>query len=141
MGKLAKEYLNRLRNRTFKEILEDEISREIFKSFIQNGHVSPSDSMLLLRRYTLCGKITANMTLIENSDLLEELISLTPSFLWEERIRDMAGKASEKDNLKYALKNLRAETYLEIMCHTDYNRFMQELSGKAKFIKKLLKSM
>lgn len=137
---IINEQLRSLEKATFWEILNHPIYREIYAKFIQYQHVGDSESTILLKRWILSGKIVKNINIIWDPIVFEEIIELCPSYEWEIRITNTR-KTEDYKNFKAMMKNLKWETFIEMVLHNDYARFMKAKQNKSRLITQILKGI
>lgn len=131
------EQLRNLEKATFWEILNNPTFREIYAKFIQHQHIGDSESTIILKRWILSGKIIKNVNIIWDSIVFEEIINLCPSYEWETRMTN-ARKTEDYKNFRGMMKNLKWETFIEMILHNDYARFMRAKQNKSRLIKQIM---
>lgn len=106
---------------------------KLFRNFLRIGHgMDKSEGMMLLECYDICDKVLRNRHLIHHSDCIDDLLSLCPSIMWEQRINDVIQNDPEHSMQRIVpiLRDLKLECVHSIERHNDYDRFRRELLRK-----------
>lgn len=135
--------LEKLQHMTLIGIINDPISRKVLGKYIQLGHRSDCDSMIKLKCYLLCSNILDNSKLIKETEVIDNLIELCPSYLWEQKLKHnfIQHNKNQSKDIKSMLTFLKRESIIELECHQDYHRFISDISSKSKIIKMILKNI
>lgn len=107
--------------------------KTLFQNFLRIGHCDDkSEAMVHLECYELCEKFLRNIQMIEDNDDVEHLLSVCPTFVWEQRITNakINNSSDQRDGIRQVLNDLKRECVHSIECHNDYDRFRRELLRK-----------
>lgn len=106
------------------------IGKRLFANFLRIGHQhDKSEAMLHLECFDLCDNFLTNTRMIRDKEMIDDLLGLCPSYLWEERITNAINEKNSID-IYQVLKELKHECVQNIECHNDYDRFRRELLRK-----------
>lgn len=142
MDNLINNQLDKLKNITLHEIIYDPIYRNLLARFIQYQFFQyDTESMTILKRFILCERILKNPDIIEDPVVYETLIESSPTFSWEERIRELSVKSQRHLNFPHMMENLEWETIVELICHHDYERFLRAIDEKSPRITSILREI
>lgn len=104
----------------------------LFRNFLKIGHrTDKSNALLSLECYEICDKLLNEKQF--NSDIVDELIEMCPSFVWETKINnaiDYTTKTNDKQQITHLLNELKRDCVNTIECHNDFDRFRKELLRK-----------
>lgn len=104
------------------------IGRSLFQNFLRIGHRhDKSEAVLHLECFEMCNKFLKNNNMLRDQAMIDDLLSLCPSYLWEEKIRE---KISNQESMCQVLNELKIECVQSIECHNDFDRFRRELLRK-----------
>lgn len=102
----------------------------LFRNFLRVGHrADKSEALTYIECHELCGRYQQNLHLVHDPSIVDQLLSLCPSFTWEQRITD-AFQSGHESKISDTLSNLQQECVNSIECHNDYDRFRRELLRK-----------
>lgn len=102
----------------------------LFRNFLRIGHrTDKSEALLLFECHEMCRKFVQNMQLTRDQSTVDQLLSLCPSFTWEQRISDTF-QSGHEHKISEILNSLQQECVSSIECHNDYDRFRRELLCK-----------
>lgn len=101
----------------------------LFRNFLQIGHRTKSEALIIFECHEMCGKYLQNLHLIHDQSNVDQLMNLCPSFTWEQRIEN-AIQSGNDNQIIQTLKNLQQECVNSIECLNDYDRFRRELLRK-----------
>lgn len=105
-------------------------SNKLFRSFLRIGHrTDKSEALNMIECHDLCARYLQNLHLIQDQSNIDQLMSLCPSFTWEQRLENAFEKGDDKETVQ-TLKSLQQECVSSIECHNDYDRFRRELLRK-----------
>lgn len=135
--------LSQLENVTLMETINDIILRRTLIKYIQKLHSSETEleSIILLKRYIICQNILMNHDLFEDRDTFDKLIELSPSFLWEQKIKTLDNKGKKDLNFTYVMEKLKWETVIDLICHDDYKFFLMAIKKKSTLIRSILREI
>lgn len=141
MDNFIQKKLKQMEHVTLMEIINDTILRKLFISFIEYFHAHESECLQLLKRFMICQKIIANRDAFDDKETYEKLIELCPSFVWEQKLKQL--KYSNKRDISFVhiMENLKWGTIIEIICHHQYKFFLSNIRQKSTLIVKLLKNI
>lgn len=101
--------------------------KTLFQNFLRIGHRhDKSEAMVHLECFEMCDKFIRNINLIKDQDSIDDLFSLCPSFVWEQKITD----AISTNSTRQVLNDLKRECVHSIESQNDYDRFRRELLRK-----------
>lgn len=124
-------------------IINDPIARILFMKYIQLGQRTDSDAMIRLKCYMLCNSLLENTKLLRQTEIVDNLIELCPSYQWELKLKQnfsLHNKSHNKD-IKPMLTFLKRESIIELEIHHEYHRFITDISSKSNIIKMILKNI
>lgn len=102
----------------------------LFRNFLGIGHRrDKSEALILFECHELCRKFAQNSQLVRDQNTVDQLLSLCPSFTWEQRITNAFESGLEHKILE-TINSLQQECVNSIECHNDYDRFRRELLRK-----------
>lgn len=105
-------------------------ARKLFENFLRIGHrTDKSEAMALLECHELCDRFLQNLHLIHDSESIDDLLSLCPSFALEEKLLSSI-QSADLPSVRRCLIDLKRECINNIECHNDYDRFHRELLRK-----------
>lgn len=138
----AKTHLNNLKQLTLTGMITNPLYRLLFMKFSQNGQeLADTEAVKLLKRYSICEKILRNPDIIDDPLIYEALINLSPSLSWELRITELSVPSERSLNFVPMMENLKWETILDLVCHSDYVDFLIAIDNNSKKIKKYLREL
>ncbi|XP_031619241.1 uncharacterized protein LOC116338250 [Contarinia nasturtii] len=115
-------------------LIQHSTGKTLFQNFLRIGHRhDKSEAMIHLECYEMCDKFLRNSQLYEDQDLIDHLLSLCPTYTWEQRITDTLENNSgdhRYHRIRHVLNDLKRECVHSIECHNDYDRFRRELLRK-----------
>lgn len=123
------------------EIINDTIYRKLFTKFLYENQPNQGESMNTLKRFILCQRILRNTNIFDVEEIFEKLIELCPTFLWEQKIKNLSHKGEKDLNFIYVMENLKWESLIELICHNDYKRFLTAIKQKSGRIKDILRTI
>lgn len=102
----------------------------LFQNFLRVGHrTDKSEALTHIECHELCRKYLQNLHLVHDESTVDQLLSLCPSFTWEQRVTN-AFQTGHEHKIIEMLTNLQQECVNSIECHNDYDRFRRELLRK-----------
>lgn len=102
----------------------------LFRNFLCVGHRSDkSEALIHFECHELCANFMQNLDLANDQSSVDQLLSLCPSFAWEQKING-AFQSGQEQKIIEILKDLQQECVNSIECHNDYDRFRRELLRK-----------
>ena len=102
--------------------------RNLFQNFLRIGHRhDKSEAMINFECFEICNKLLTNTRMLRDQEMIDDLLSLCPSYLWEEKIRE---KINDQEMICQVLNELKHECVQNIESHNDYDRFRRELLRK-----------
>lgn len=113
-------------------IITNQVSNNLFKTFLKIGHRShKANALLLIECFELADKMLHDLG--SYKEYLDDLIELCPSYLWEQRLNDACDASSPEkvqSHLDEVLSALKVECLCNIEADHDLTRFKQELLRK-----------
>lgn len=113
-------------------IIANQISNNLFKTFLKIGHRSDkANALLLIECFELADKMLNDLG--SYKEYFDDLIELCPSLLWEQRLEKACDASSLEEvqvHLDDVLKALKKECLCNIEADHDFTRFKQELLRK-----------
>lgn len=115
-----------------KGIVNNDDSNKLLKTFLKIGHRSDkSNALILVECYEFCERILRDLD--SHQELMDDLLEVCPSFLWEQKIGD-ACEAKTPDEVNRQLQDvltaLKKECLGNIESDHDFTRFRRELLRK-----------
>lgn len=111
-------------------LINHPVGSTLFRNFLRIGHrTDKSEALNYYQCYELCRKIIQHFQLVHDQSIVDQLLSLCPSFTWEQRITD-AFESGHKHKILEILNSLQQECVNSIECNNDYDRFRRELLRK-----------
>lgn len=106
--------------------------KNLFRNFLRIGYrQDKSEAMVHLECFEMCDKFLRNINLIREQAAIDDLLSLCPSYSWEQKITDAIETHSMNHHvIREVLNDLKDECVHSIECHNDYDRFRRELLRK-----------
>lgn len=102
----------------------------LFRNFLQIGHrADKSEALILFECHEICKKILENPQLVHDQSTVDQLLSLCPSYAFEQKITDTF-RSDQEHKIVQTLRTLEQECVNSIECHNDYDRFRRLLLRK-----------
>lgn len=123
--------VKRIAHMNVTNLIENENSKNLFKSFLKIGHLSDkSKAMVELECYELC-KLLCNNPSHRTEENIDNICDVCPNYKWECDLREKFDNWSEnEEDFEKFLKTLMNQNKREIEAHSDYKRFHAELLKK-----------
>lgn len=141
MDNFVTKKMNKLQRITLMEIINDTIFRSLFIKFLYGLREDDTESIIPLKRFILCQKLVANPDLFDDNDIYNKIIELSPSFLWEMKIKKLAIDNKKDLSFIFAIETLKWESLIEIIIHNDYKIFLMEIKRKSEKLINILKKI
>lgn len=108
-------------------VITNQICNNLFKEFLRIGHRSDKNNTLfLIECFEMVDQMLRNPETSESH--LENLIEMCPSFLWEQRLKDVLNAENfEKVLLNNVLVALKIDCLCNIEADSDFIRFKEKL--------------
>lgn len=110
------------------DILTNQISNKLFKTFLKIGHRSDkTNALLLVKCFELINKMLNDLS--SYKEYFDDLIELCLSLLWEHRL-EKACDASSSEEVKTLLKKVLKALKKECLCNIEADHFKKMMLKK-----------
>lgn len=140
-NQFAHEYYIKLRTDKTFSTMKNPIYRKLFIKFSQIGQDLDTHTTIIMKRYVLSIKILENPSSINDPDVYETLLILSPSRIWKDRIRNFSIINEGILNFTLMIEDLAWQTMLELIIHPVYHEYLRVIDSNPEFIKENLRQI